>query len=144
VILDNNLKINLEKSIIDNLNDNSDNNNTLNKSQDNIPQQQITTLGIRSSIVTNKINHQNKKLKSIYLSVNNNYVKLNVSGTEGKHIYEKMNDYLNKFQKNHDVNETKSTNKKSLIGKNSINSKSPTNPEKVSNINNKSKKKFIN
>lgn len=129
--------------MIDNLNDNSENNNTFNKSQDNIPQQQNTTLGFISSTVTNKINHQNKKLKSIYLSVNNNDVKLNVLGSEGKHIYEKMNDYLNKFQKNHGDNETKSTNKKNLIGKNSFNSKSPANPEKVSNINNKSKKNLL-
>lgn len=117
VILDNNMKLDLNKSLIVNLNENADNNNPDNKSQDNIPSQ-TGSLGMRSSTVSNKkkisdnkISNISKKKRSIYFGAADNVVKINVLGSAGKNIYGKMTNLVDKFQKELSVQET-ATNRK--------------------------------
>lgn len=144
VILDDNFKINLIKSSIDNLQENFEIKNNLNKSQDNIPEHD-TSLGVRyssSSIKKKNLNDNtiNRKKKSIYYSVAENKVKLNVLGSEGKNIYEKMTNYVDKYQKQFNENDNSLiiSNKKNIPKKYSVDSQKQTNQEKTL-INDKSK-----
>lgn len=136
----------LNKSLIDNLEENDANNNPNNKSQDIITQQKTSfSLGVRNnnlvtykknSINNNTLSNINRKKKSIYFGAADSAVKINVLGSEGKNIYGKMNSYLDKFQKNVVIQDTPLNNVKNKtdsLKKNSINPKIQT---KLNNITN--------
>ncbi len=129
VIIDNNTKLNLDKSLIDNLDESSENREDLNDKS-------LNTIIKRSSLRTQSVfvpkkkksfdssfNKINKKRKSIYFGDGNDAVKLNVMGSEGICIYEKMNNYVNKY------------NKKEYFTRNSLNEKYNTKKSNISNYN---------
>jgi len=142
------MKFNIEKNLISNLRKNSEN-DLVNETESNITlnnnAENKVTLGIRYSTNNNNKNQNennsnSKKKKSIYYGQDENKIKLNVLGSEGKNIYDKMNKYLKKFQKDviAEENIPSYLKKKSIVNyKDAVNNQNTSKNKDLKNNNNR-------